>query len=194
MRRMDKKELRKKMHEARRRAHMGSAPRDLATALLARLRRIPEWENARVVLSYSSVRTEVPTDFINREIMREDKTLSLPMTREAEREMDAGVVRNLYGLVESGFGVREPDPKDARTIEPAKIDFVLVPGLAFDEEGRRLGYGGGYYDKFLKKVRVDCIRVGLAYEGQMLKTIVSEGHDVPMDYIVTEKRTIKIRK
>ncbi|MFH1095658.1 MAG: 5-formyltetrahydrofolate cyclo-ligase [Candidatus Micrarchaeota archaeon] len=189
---MGKKELRKKMHEARSLSHAGGGHDKIQIQMLARIRSLPGWKEARVVLSYASVRTEVSTELINREIMREKKTLCLPMTRQEEGVMEAGGARDLDGLVKSAFGTLEPDPKDAEVIEAGKIDFVLVPGLAFDKKGRRLGYGMGYYDKFLKKVRADCAKVGLAYEGQMLKEIVPEAHDVPMDYVVTEKRALKI--
>ncbi len=191
---MDKKAQRKEMHEARHRSHAASEHGKVQAEMLARIRAIPGWKEARVVLSYVSVRTEVPTNFINREIMKEGKTLCLPMTRLEEGVMEAGVARDLDGLRESKFGTLEPDPKDAEVLEPGKIDLVLVPGLAFDEKGHRLGYGSGYYDRYLKWVRTDCIKVGLAYEEQMLKQIVPEGHDVPVEFVVTQKRVLEIRK
>ena len=89
-------------------------------------------------------------------------------------------------LKKGKFGILEPKEK----VEyQGKINLVIVPGVAFDEHGNRLGYGGGYYDNFLKNCSV--LRVAFAYEEQIVQAIPAEEHDITMNYIITERRIIK---
>ena len=86
----------------------------------------------------------------------------------------------------------EPKKKFFRPVSPEDIDLVIVPGIAFDRSGERIGYGMGFYDRFLKKIRKDTSSIGLAYEFQIVDDIPSEETDVKVNKIITEKRVIKI--
>ena len=91
-----------------------------------------------------------------------------------------------HRLVESRWGILEP-PEEAPLLDPKLFDMVLVPMLRFDELGYRLGYGGGYYDKFLSQVREDCLKVGLCFHQGLSETpLPREEFDVPLNLIVTE--------
>ena len=114
-----------------------------------------------------------------------------PRTRRPEilpsRLLDLG------SEVEEGtFGIPEPRPEFRRPFPPEKIDLVVVPGLAFDERGYRIGYGGGYYDGFLTKCP-QALFAGLAYEMQILKCTFPSTRDVPVHKIITEDRVISRR-
>jgi 5-formyltetrahydrofolate cyclo-ligase len=85
----------------------------------------------------------------------------------------------------------EPKPEAVRPVANDHIDVALVPGLAFDETGNRLGRGMGYFDRILQDLR--GVKIALAYDFQVLSEVPTEAHDTPMDFIVTEKRLIKIR-
>ena len=95
-------------------------------------------------------------------------------------------------LVQSKWGIWEP-PAKAPQIEPEVFDLVLVPMLAFDLKGHRIGYGAGFYDKFLSRVRADCLKVGLCLElGKVDEALPSELFDVALNWIVTEESVYKI--
>jgi 5-formyltetrahydrofolate cyclo-ligase len=95
-------------------------------------------------------------------------------------------------LVSGHMGI--PEPRDARLLDAAMVDVAFVPGLAFDVCGGRIGYGGGVYDRLLPKLRASTLRIALAYDFQVMKEVLpQEEHDLPMDYIVTEKQWIDCR-
>jgi 5-formyltetrahydrofolate cyclo-ligase len=86
------------------------------------------------------------------------------------------------------YGILEPEFERCKVISPNDIDAIIIPGLAFDECKRRLGYGGGYYDRFITGVRNDCTRVAVCFDFQVLEYIPTESHDQRMDILVTDKR------
>jgi 5-formyltetrahydrofolate cyclo-ligase len=104
----------------------------------------------------------------------------------------------LCRLTEPGRDVRPgyrgiPEPQSHCTLVKAEtIDWVLVPGVAFDMAGRRLGYGGGYYDRLLPTLRSDVARIAGAYEMQLVERVPAAAHDLPVQELVTERRTVRI--
>ena len=82
-------------------------------------------------------------------------------------------------------------PSEAPRLDALAIDAVLVPGVAFDRAGHRLGYGGGYYDRLLPSLRRDCLRVGLAYDEQVVDELPAEEHDVRLHAVVTPTRLLR---
>jgi len=191
---MDKKELRNRMHGARKDAHNKCDKKEAQQRVVCFLEKMSEYTRAKNILSYASMKTEMPTDELNGRIMADGKTLCLPMTRKEEKEMEAGEVRDLKVLAKTDLGTLEPDIREAKIIEPQEMDIVIVPGLAFDEEGHRIGYGSGYYDRYLKRVRPDCLKIGIAFDEQIVKKIIHEEHDVKMDLIISEKKIYEIGK
>ena len=95
-----------------------------------------------------------------------------------------------WGILEPNCSLRN-DPQ--RTVLPAQLDLVVLPGLAFDMRGRRLGSGMGYYDRLLRHVRNDCVRIGLAFHRQMVPQVPTEVHDQPLHAIVTDRGYQPIR-
>jgi 5-formyltetrahydrofolate cyclo-ligase len=95
-------------------------------------------------------------------------------------------------LTVSSFGYPEPILEKVSVIDIQEIDFIIIPGVAFDGMGNRVGFGKGYYDKYLSKIKRNIKKTAVAYEYQVLRNVPSESHDIKMDYIVTEKRVIKI--
>jgi 5-formyltetrahydrofolate cyclo-ligase len=88
------------------------------------------------------------------------------------------------------FGILEPRKESARIFNPEEIDLVIVPGVAFDEHRNRIGFGAGFYDRFLESVRPSCAKIGIAFEFQIYDEVPVEEHDIPLDLVITEKRTI----
>ncbi len=150
-------------------------------AILRQLEQLPEWDAARVVLLYWSMADEVQThDFVNR--WYKDKVLLLPCV-----DGDDLVLRQYTGpeclVAGEQFGIGEPTGPIWTDLDAIQI--IIVPGVAFDRSGNRMGRGRGFYDRMLKST-VGALKIGIAYDFQMLDEIPVEPHDVKMDRIITE--------
>ena len=147
------------------------------------------FQRAEVVLGYSALRFEVDPRAVIEAAWAAGKHVVLPRTVPETR----GIVLHRYlpgdELVESGFVVKEPLPT-APEVSPDEIDLVLVPGLGFDTRGHRLGYGQGYYDRLLPRLP-RATRMALAFELSLLAEVPSDEHDVPVAWLVTERRVIQ---
>jgi len=97
-------------------------------------------------------------------------------------------------LVPGYYNIPEPDPKKSLPLNAGEIDAAVIPGSVFDIHGGRLGYGGGYYDRFLVNDAPQAKRIGLAYELQVVDKVPVEPHDQPLDILVTDKRIVNIRR
>lgn len=190
--------LRKQFKEIRR--SLGEDVRDAADAGIAeRVVALPEWRRAQVVLPYLAFGSEVETRGIIEAAWRAGKAVALPRCVPGTRNMTWHRVESLDELVRSPHGVDEPPYSpatqvDAESCSPEQA-IALVPGLAFDAHGYRLGYGGGFYDVFLAGFPGHA--VGLCREAQLTADLRSAGavdaHDVPVPVVVTEGRTIRTR-
>ena len=159
------------------------------------------YRQAPVVYSYASFRSEVDTWKFNQQVLSDGKILALPKVLGKER-MEFYRIDSLDRLIEGYMGIREPGPEcpliDWNQTEYAR-GIIVVPGLAFDGEFYRLGYGGGYYDRYLsaycsEQVKSDnrfLISCGVAYDDQMVKMVPRERTDYPLDYIVTETKILE---
>lgn len=151
-----------------------------------------QYENARTVMTYLDYRNEVSTrDFINK-CIADKKRVALPKVIPGlDRELRAYQIQSLTEDTHSGYkGILEPKESAVKLVEPSEIDLAIIPGVVFDCERQRLGYGAGYYDRFLTGLRHDCVKIGVAFSLQVLNKIPCEEHDIPMDIIITEKSII----
>lgn len=150
----------------------------------------PFYAGARALLLYSSFSNEVLTDEVFERAVRDNKEAAYPrVLRGGGRHLAFFKVKSLKELAPGSYDIPEPAEREERAFA-GSFDLVVVPGVAFDEKGGRLGYGKGYYDRALSGVR--CPIVALAYDFQVLKEeIPVEPHDVRVSAIVTEKRLIK---
>jgi len=135
---------------------------------------------------YSAIHNEVFTDTIARQALEIGKTLVYPRIKDDELEFVA--VQSLAELVPGAFGVLEP--QGAGLVPLEGLDLVVIPGVAFDQSGHRLGYGRGFYDRALSVCRADCMRVGFAYDAQLLAALPSAKHDQRLSVLMTESRTL----
>ena len=186
---LPKQEARRKGLDAR-----DSLPEDererLAGAVRARALALPELAAARTVMLFASFRTELDTLPIARRVLEDGKRLCLPRIL-APRFMAAFQVGDLAAdLVPGTWDI--PEPREGLPeVPPEEIDLVFVPGSAFDEDGGRCGYGGGFYDNYLRLTRPGTPWVALAFEAQLVPKIACEAHDLPVTAIVTEGRVIR---
>ena len=146
----------------------------------------PLFQRSRTLMIYLSMPDEVPTDPLIELSISEGKCVCVPMLESAYGVMSAAQIHSLAALTVGKFGLRTPDPEHVERVSPAAIDLVLVPAVAFDRSGNRLGFGSGYYDRFLPQA-AKAVFLGLAWECQITEEIPYEPHDVKMHYLLTEK-------
>jgi 5-formyltetrahydrofolate cyclo-ligase len=150
-----------------------------------RLFGLPLFQVARTVMLYASFRSEVETHDMVRRALAAGKKVVLP--RVKGKALDLFLIRDFDRDVKPGrWDI--PEPAGGRQVEPGDIEFIVVPGAAFDESGNRLGYGGGFYDKLLKEYKGSS--AALAFELQIVPNVPADLHDVLMQRIVTEKGVI----
>ena len=180
-----KRALRERMRAVRRGIRDDARRRD-ALAAQERVLALPAVREARTVMLFSSFGSEVDTDLLAARLDRSGVRVVLPFLED--REIHAAVHGSGDELVPSGYGPREPA---ARTpVDPAEVDVVVVPGLAFDREGYRVGYGGGYYDRFLSRLSERTVRIGLCFKEQLLESVPHGPADQRVDIIVTPEEAI----
>ena len=183
---MKKSDIRRAM-VAKRNRLVTSVRDEKCQGVYERLINWPTFQLARCVACYVSVQKEVETRGIIEYALDNGKQLAVPVTR-AGGVMDFQRISSLAGLQADRFGLLEPMGDDGQIISPGGLDLVIAPGIAFDRLGNRIGFGGGYYDRFLTQTH--AIRVGLAYAFQLADLLPAESHDVRMDWLVTENEVI----
>jgi 5-formyltetrahydrofolate cyclo-ligase len=181
-----KKQLREQAH-----ANRNAQPdkEDLSRLILERFVALPEYRAANVVMYYVDVRSEVRTRHYLPEALKHDKKIVVPYCVDGELElfhltaMDELAI-GMYKILEPKAELRSlPEKRFA----PHQLDLVMVPGVAFDRSGARMGHGFGYYDKLLQHARPDAPLIALAFECQLFSEIPTQEHDIFMDKIITEK-------
>lgn len=162
---------------------------DIATAIAARA----DFATAACVLLSLSFRSEWDTRPLIAAALAAGKTVGAPRVDATNRMLEpCQVTRPDLDLAPGFRGIAEPLPH-CPPLALAAIDWVLVPGVAFDGDGHRIGYGGGYYDRLLPLLRRDARRVAGAFELQLVANVPAAPHDITVDAIVTERRTLKPR-
>ena len=154
--------------------------------IVAAILDLPAYRDAGVVLAYASFGTELRTDRLLRRVLADGKVLLLPRVERGGLRLYE--VRDLASDLEPGtWGIREPKPDHCPPVEPSRVGFALVPGVAFDREARRLGYGGGFYDRLLAGgLPEGTPLVSGAFGVQVVDEVPTDPHDAPVDVVVTE--------
>lgn len=141
---------------------------------------------------YMSVGNEFPTDQILHELFRVGAAVCVPYYQTIQKAYAWAAFAPGEPLCLGKMDI--PEPLDPRVADAAEIDVALIPGLAFDVSGGRIGYGGGVYDRLLPQLRAGTLRIALAYDFQVSRApLPQEAHDLTVDYIVTEKQWIDCR-
>lgn len=178
--------------EARERLRgMDEAERVSASADIAlRLWSLPEVASAGTLLLFASLRGEVDTDLIAREAARRGLTLVYPRCLPVSRSMDMHVVAGTEELAGGSYGIREPPPSCPR-VHVEEVDVALVPGLAWDRDGTRMGRGAGYYDRLFRRREWRGFRCGLFFAVQEFPLLPRDAWDEPLDAVVTERELVR---
>ena len=181
-----KKAIREQAH-----ANRNAQPQkdELSQQICAAFVALPEYKAAKTAMYYVDVRSEVRTRHYLPTALTHDKRIVVPYC--VNNELELFLLKNMDELSVGMYKILEPKtelrPLPERKIQPQDLDLVMVPGVAFDRTGGRMGHGFGYYDKLLQHARADAPLVALAFECQLFPEIPTADHDIFMDKIITEK-------
>lgn len=160
-------------------------------AIEERLFEFANFLESRIVLMYVGGESEIPTDPILNRAAQYGKIVVLPTFAPEKFKMGLMKVDNLgKDLISGPRGVAEPDPERCKRVPIEKVDIAIIPGIAFDEKGARIGSGRGYYDRLIPKLSITTRKVSLAMEEQIVPQIPMEAHDKFVDIIITDKRIV----
>ena len=162
-----------------------------AETIFQRLCGLDVYRNAPIVLTYMSIGAELNTHQFFERVRRDGKIAVLPRIDKTSKSLTLHRVENQNELVDGVWGIREPRA-DAPAITIAEVDLVLMPGLAFDLAGNRLGYGAGYYDRLLAPAAIDRpVRLVAAFDCQVFDAVPSGPADQPFQILMTESRLLQ---
>jgi 5-formyltetrahydrofolate cyclo-ligase len=190
--RMQKKRLRVASLQKRR----SIRPEDLARAsalVEANLLSLREYKAAELIISYCAKDDEVQTRSIIENALAQGKRVAVILTDVVSGRLRFSEIASFDELAPGPFGILEPKPGRLHPVLLEEADLILVPLVAWDERGQRLGYGQGYFDRALaggKRIK----KIGLALESQRLPRVPNSKHDIPLDVVVTEKRVMRPRR
>jgi 5-formyltetrahydrofolate cyclo-ligase len=162
---------------------------ELSRAICAAFMALPEYAAARTVMFYVDVRSEVRTRHSLPAALQTGKRIVLPYC--VNNELELFHLTDMKELAVGMYKILEPRPElrglPEKRVGVRELDLIMVPGVAFDRTGARMGHGFGYYDKLLQHARPETPLVALAFEGQLFPKIPTQDHDIFMDKIITEK-------
>ena len=148
------------------------------------------YKNAKMIMIYISFGTEIHNHEFIKDALAEGKEIVVPVTFHSPRMMKPSQILSFNELEPGYYNILSPKEESIRYVDKSQIDVIIVPGAVFDREGYRIGYGGGYYDRFLADFNKP--KVSFAFEMQLTDEVPKEDFDVPVDYIITEDRFIEI--
>jgi len=143
---------------------------------------------ARAVLIFYSFGSEIPTGGLIARLSEQGKRILLPFLDEGRR-MEAAVLEPGELPEPAGYGPKEPARRFP--VDPADVDVVIAPGLAFDRQGRRLGYGGGHYDAYLARLGPKAVRIGIGFAVQLVDEVPAGPRDQRLDLMVTDEGVVE---
>jgi 5-formyltetrahydrofolate cyclo-ligase len=163
---------------------------DLSRRICARFVALPEYARGQTIMYYIDVRSEVRTRHDLPQALMQGKKIVVPWCND-QGELELFHLEDMEELAIGMYKILEPKPElrllPAKRVEAQDLDLIMVPGVAFDRTGARMGHGKGYYDKLLQHARRDAPLVALAFECQLFPEIPTAPHDIFMDRIITER-------
>ncbi len=167
--------------------------RRASLAACARLMGLGAFRHASVVMLYMPLPSEVETTTLAIRCFQTGKIVCVPKVDWDRRDMHAVEISSFDDNMETDeHGLRTP--RSGQPLPPSAIDLVVVPGLAYDTQGNRLGRGGGYYDRFLSRLRRSATSVGLSFDTQIIDAVPIDERDVSVNTVVTERRITRGRR
>lgn len=186
---MNKKILRKEILEKRSKL-TDKEIREYSKIIENKLFDMQVYNQAKTIMCFISFSDEVHTHHIIKQAIRHGKTVVVPITITETKELKVSQLNDFSELEIGYYNILTPKKEFIRYRDPNIIDLVLVPGVVFGRNGYRVGYGGGYYDRFFSKLEKDIPKIGLAYDLQIVHTVPTDNYDIPVNMIITEKEDI----
>lgn len=167
---------------------------ELSRTICGKFTALPAYTAAKTVMWYVDAGSEVRTRHTLPEALTHGKRVVVPWCVVETNELELFLLEDMSELVEGAYKILEPKQElrelPTKKVKPTELDLVMVPGTAFDVRGGRMGQGKGYYDRLLSNARPDAPLVALAFDCQIFEEIPVAAHDVFMDLVLTESRTI----
>lgn len=190
---MNKKDLRRKM--LIKRSKLPLDKRNILSKTISGLLYETEYyKKAETIMAFINFGSEVNTRYMVEDSINLGKSIVIPITIPETKELKISRLLD-YSELEIGFyNILTPKKEFLRFVDPSTIDLILVPGLIFAEDGYRIGYGGGYYDRFLSKIDPSVPKIGIGFDLQIQDKVPTDKYDIPVDFMLTEKGLRKINK
>lgn len=151
------------------------------------------WKQSYTIMAYLALPQELSLDAVYSCGWQLHKDMVIPISQPQDHSLLLSRLERFETLSEGAYGIRELPVNCRQPIEVENIDLCLIPGVAFDHYGNRLGFGAGYYDRFLPHLRTDAVKIGVAFSLQISDiSLPTDQYDRPMDYLLTEQGLFKI--
>ena len=165
---------------------------EYSSVIFKKLKKTEYYLQSKNIMFYVATKSEVQTKNMIEKSINIGKNISIPVMDCKSGNLHPSLLIDFNNELEkNNQGIFEPKGEFKRFFPEAKLDLIIVPGVAFDIMGNRLGRGKGYYDHFLKAIASSILKIALAYEIQIVEKIPTDTNDVPVDMIITEKRFIE---
>ncbi|HWK23986.1 MAG TPA: 5-formyltetrahydrofolate cyclo-ligase [Ureibacillus sp.] len=188
---MDKKFIRNQVRQSLQK--IDSEQYKLSSLLIKeRLLREPSILKGNTIAITISNKREVDTKEIIESLWGLKKKVVVPKCEPVDRSMNFYEIENFHQLENVYMDLQEPKPESSQLVKASQIDCIIVPGIVFDNKGYRVGYGGGYYDRYL--TQFNGIMISLAFDIQLVMDVPKENYDIPVDLILTETKRIDCAK
>jgi 5-formyltetrahydrofolate cyclo-ligase len=184
----EKKQIRKRM-QAKLQQLTDEEKQTYDKQIAEKLYELPQWKNADTIAITISKGKEIDTIPIIKQAWSEGKTVSVPKCDPTTKSMAFRQITSFSQLESVYFGLLEPIETVTSEVNKSDMDIIIVPGICFSKNGYRIGYGGGYYDRYLQ--HVSALTVSLAYCFQVVDSLPIEEHDVPVQMIITNEGVIQ---
>ncbi|MFQ5864574.1 MAG: 5-formyltetrahydrofolate cyclo-ligase [bacterium] len=185
----EKREIRNSIEKQRRQLSKAWVESN-SCIIIDHLKKLQEFQSAQTIHCYVAWRNEVNTHGLIKELLQKGHTVVVPVVDLPNRTLVHSKIRNFGDLQAGSFGILEPRKDRILPITVDELKLIIVPGIAFDLMGHRIGFGGGYYDEFLRQVKAP--KIALAFAFQIVEKIPISSQDQRVDIIVSEKGVHRI--
>jgi 5-formyltetrahydrofolate cyclo-ligase len=187
---LDKKKLRSRFLQERR-AMPQSLRASKSATIFEAVKTLPIYQKAEIIMFYSSFDGETETDKIIKDVLKSGKTAAMAAIKDKEKkEMGAFKITSLNFYADTVMGIKQPKLENEAEISKSEIDLFFIPGIVFDLDCFRIGYGGGFFDKYLKGIPQGKT-AGLCYDFQIIDRVPREVFDAQLGVIISEKRILQ---